>query len=148
MKTYNFTTFDFKTLEGENLRIICYGYDTGKNWGHRAVIENTGEQVKIVYYNRTWEAFKYESVLYKAVEAYYPYKAQKAEKAVIYKQLKAIAEHKREEAEAWLNGFKKAYDALSDSTKQTLKNSDVFIKSVEQGEAILKGAQLLDMLKA
>ena len=147
MKTYDYKTFTFKTLNGDDLSIICFVFDTGRSWGHRAVIQNTGEQVKINYYNRTWEAFKYESVLYKAVEAYYPYAKQKAEKALIYKQLKAIAEYKREEAQKWLDDFKKAYDALSDSTKQTLQKSDLFINSIEQGEAILKGAQLLDMIK-
>jgi len=147
MKTYDYKTFTFKTLNGDDLNIICFVFDTGKSWGHKAVIQNTGEQVKINYYNRTWEAFKYESVLYKAVNSYYPYAKQKAEKTVIYKQLEAIAKHHAEECEKWLNAFKKSYDALSDSTKEAIKKSDLFINSIEQGEAILKGAQLLDMIK-
>lgn len=148
MKTYNYENFNFKTLDGDELKIVCFGYDTGKSWGHKAVILNNDMQVKIVYYNRTWERFKYESVLYKAVEAFYPYAKQKAEKAVIYKQLKAIADNKSAEAQAWLNCFKKAYDALSDETKNTIKKSDVFITSIEQGDALIKTAQLIDALKA
>lgn len=149
MKTYDYKTFNFKTLNGGDVSIICFTFDTGRSWGHRAVNQSTGEQVKINYYNRTWEAFKYESVLNKAIYAMYPQeKRQRAQRAFIYKQVKAIARYEAEACEKWLKGFKKAYDALSDDTKKTLQKSDIFINSIEQGEAILKGAQLLDMLKA
>lgn len=149
MKKSDFKTFNFKTLTGESVSITCYTYESGYYWGHRAYVHNTGDEVKITYYNRTWEAFKYESVLYKALRALYPQeKKQQAERAIIEKQLKAIAKREAEACEKWLDNFTKQYNALSEKTREAIKKSDVFINSIEQGEALLKVAQLCDAMDA
>lgn len=152
MKKSNFKTFTFKTMDGGALTITCYYFETATTWGHRAwYIDANGDfkEVKINYYNRTWEAFTYESVLYKAVRAYYPQeKRQQAERVIIHKQLKAIAKHEADECEKWLNNWTKKYNALSEKTRERIKNSDVIINSIEQGDAIIKLGQLCDAMDA
>jgi len=152
MKKSNFKTFNFKTMDGKALTITCYLFTTATTWGHRAwFIDDLGDfkEVKINYYNRTWEAFTYESVLYKAVRTYYPQeKRQKAQRVFIHKQLKAIAEHEAEACEKWLNNWTKQYNALSEKTREHIKNSDVIIDTIEQGENLLKVAKIMDVMDA
>lgn len=152
MKKSNYKTFNFKTIDGAELSITCYYFETSTTWGHRAYfIDENGEfqVVKINYYNRTWEAFTYESVLYKAVRAYYPQeKRQQAERAFIHKQLKAIAQHEADACEKWLKRWTKQYNALSEKTRESIKNSDVIINTIEQGENLLKVAKMMDAIDA
>ena len=53
-----------------DLTIDAKYYETSKNWGHKAYAIYKGKQVaecKIVYQNRTWEAYRYQSVMQKLV---------------------------------------------------------------------------------
>ena len=148
MKTSNFKTFTFKTMDGEIIHIVAYYFETARSWGHRAYIEETGDAVKINYYNRTWEAFKYESVLYKAIGALYPHeKRQQAQRAFIHKQLKAIAKNEADACDKWLKKWIKEYNALSAETRDKIKNSDVILNTIEQGNSLLKMAKMIDALK-
>jgi len=61
----------------ENLKIEAWYYETSRNWGHKArAIYNGREvaEVKIVYQNRTWESYKYQSVMQKLIDAMDEYK--------------------------------------------------------------------------
>lgn len=56
----------------DNLRIEAWYYETQRNWGHKArAIYNGREvaEVKIVYQNRTWESYKYQTVMEKLISA-------------------------------------------------------------------------------
>jgi len=48
-------------------KIVAYSYDTRSSWGHKAeLIRNndyTLNKYKIRYYNRTWETYRYQSVI-------------------------------------------------------------------------------------
>lgn len=54
-----------KTLT-KDLYIVCETFSNSRNWGHRAKAYYKGQLVaekKIIYYNRTWERYQFESVM-------------------------------------------------------------------------------------
>lgn len=67
MKQYNFQIFIRKTKIHDKTNIICFTENTRNGFKHVAVVEGRSEffNTKINYINRTWESFKYESVLNK-----------------------------------------------------------------------------------
>lgn len=147
MKKYDFTTFNFKGLNGEELEVTCFTYETQYNWGHRCYVFYNNMQLKeekITYYNRTWECFKYESLLKKVIEKIYPGKKQKIERDFLRKQVHAIADREREEVEKWATNFMKAFNNLSENAKNALADSDILLNSREEADATLKALQALD----
>lgn len=138
--------FTFNTLEGEKITIEAWAYYYSRSWGHKGHVIGADIEKHITYYNRTWEAFKYESLLHKIIWALYPLKSDEARRAFMLAQVDAIAKNKRAEAEAWLNSFKTAWDALSDKTRATIQKSDIVLNTKEQADALIKGAQLLDIM--
>ena len=61
-KDYKFKVKDFKPLQ-----FVCEYYETSSSWGHRGRILCNGHDInvtyKIRYYNRTWECYRYQSLL-------------------------------------------------------------------------------------
>lgn len=53
------------TINGERktIHLCAYGWQTRHSWGHAAFCPELGTTQKIVYYNRTWEAKRFDSVL-------------------------------------------------------------------------------------
>lgn len=142
---YNIETFTFKTLDGEDLIIEAWTYEYTRSWGHKAHVIGSYVEKHITYYNRTWESFRYESMLKKIIWAYYPLKSDEARRAYVLAQVKAIADYKSAEAQAWLNNFKTAWGALSDKTRATIQKSGVILNTKEQADALIQTAQLLDI---
>lgn len=139
--------FRFTTLNGEDILINCWTYSYSRGWGHRACLVYVGDRFinaekRITYYNRTWEAFKYESMLNKMIYTYF----NKADQKFLNMQVKAIADNEAAQAEAWFNSFVKKYNALSDSTKEKIKNSDILLNSKDEADAFINSALLLDSL--
>lgn len=72
MKTYNQKIFNF-----ENITIYCEGFETSYNWGHKASLfynNNHKRDEKVIYLNRTWESYQYQSIILKTLyneKAYY-----------------------------------------------------------------------------
>lgn len=55
----------------ENLKIEAWYFETRHNWGHNARAIYRGQEVaevKIVYQNRTWESYKFQSVMEKLID--------------------------------------------------------------------------------
>jgi hypothetical protein len=68
-KDYNYKTFKLD----KHIEIECRTYETRDSWGHKALMSIDGPIVsekKITYYNRTWEAYTYQSILSAIVEDY------------------------------------------------------------------------------
>lgn len=152
LKRSNFQTFTLKTIEGDEIYISCHTYEHATGWGHRGSIINIGNcwpdfTKRITYYNRTWEAFTYESLIYKLISEYFTGKKQSNNRAFIYAQIKAIAQRHAEEANAWADRFIKTFNALSDSTKEKIKNSNIILESTEQADALLKYGLMLEALQ-
>jgi hypothetical protein len=50
----------------KNLTVECEYYETRYSWGHKAYLYRDGKQIdykKIVYQNRTWESYQFQSIL-------------------------------------------------------------------------------------
>lgn len=59
-----------REIEGRNFQIFCESWSNSRAWGHRAVLMSNGDRlqdVKVRYYNRTWECWQYQSVAQSAV---------------------------------------------------------------------------------
>lgn len=66
----------------ESLTIACEYYENRRNWGHKATILLNDDEVdkkKIVYYNRTWEAHTFDSLLEKCADSKVLTKEDKAD---------------------------------------------------------------------
>ena len=143
--------FNFKDINGNDIRVDCETYEYSRGWGHRATLVWVGDNwynftKRKTYYNRTYESFKYESVLYSLFESFYNRKADKDNLDYLCAQLKDYANNERKEAEKWLKAFESRYNALSDNTKAHLKNADITLENKEQAESILKLSEAFDLL--
>lgn len=52
--------------------VVCNSKDTRNGFKHEATLHKNGfsiYQTKICYLNRTWEAYEYESILHKVIDA-------------------------------------------------------------------------------
>lgn len=62
METYIFS---------DDLKFEAWYFESSRSWGHKARAIYKGRElseVKVVYQNRTWEAYKYQSVMQKLVD--------------------------------------------------------------------------------
>jgi len=144
-------TFNFKDTNGNDIQVDCETYEYSRGWGHRATLVYAGGKwynfsKRKTYYNRTYERFKYESVLYSLFESFYNRKADKDNLDYIIAQLKDIADNESREAEKWFKAFESRYNALSDNTKEHIKNADIILTDKEQAESILKLSEAFDLL--
>ena len=152
-KTYNFTTFNFRTINGEQFTIFCNGYENAKNWGHEgeAILPN-GETVnaKIVYYNRTWERFTFESLLYKIIEKAFPGKQNENEREYMCAQIRDIAEQNAKNAKAWLAAFEASYNNLSEKAKDLIADATDgrTVSSTDEVDALLMVGAAYDAIMA
>lgn len=59
------------------LSIVAHSYETRNSWGHKAtLIHNDTHELnryKITYYNRTWETYRYQSVIKSVISDYLDY---------------------------------------------------------------------------
>ena len=139
--------FVFKDKNGAEIEVRCSTQNTRMGFRHVAKARFNGRDytATISYLNRTWESFKYQSVLKRLANkmAGIDEENQKAFDASLGAKQKAV----HEECERWLNNFKKDYNALSDDTKKMLANSDIHITSTEQAESVMKTAKAFDAIK-
>lgn len=64
------STIIFREINGVNFQIFAEGWETRSSWGHRAKLFMNGYEIsgaKIRYYNRTWEAYTYQSTIRAAI---------------------------------------------------------------------------------
>ena len=63
-----------KKVNKVSYQINCRTFETRYNWGHKVqlIVNNRiVSENKIVYYNRTWESFQYQSCITGAINLYY-----------------------------------------------------------------------------
>lgn len=152
MAEKNVKIFKFKNLAGEEIAVRCCVYTYSGGWGHRAsliYINNDYYDFKTrkTYYNRTREAFEFESVLYQLFSKFYNHAKDKNDLNFIRLQLKEIAKNEEEKADAWFNGWLKTFNALSDKTKEKIKSMDLMLESTDQADCLLKTACMMEALQ-
>ena len=136
-------------VNGNSYTFTCYSQGTSYGFRHICCegFSNTdvcryvsGDIIaKATYYNRTWESFKYETVLARAIE-----KQPKEDR----EQLKAILIDKKnqeehEQCERELKAFESLYNRTSDKFKDVAQN---IVMNDEKDMQIVKGIMLMDIV--
>ena len=75
------TNFEFNAPNGKKYIFRCWYYETRNSWGHWCeVIDgdnyNTICKCRARYYNRTWEAYRFQSVAVQAAAKAFKLKSQ------------------------------------------------------------------------
>lgn len=63
-----------KKINKNNYQFNCRTFDNRNNWGHKVQFIVNNRRVaenKVIYYNRTWESFQYQSCINGAINLYY-----------------------------------------------------------------------------
>ena len=136
-------------VNGNSYTFTCYTQDTSYGFRHICCegFSNTdvcryvaGDIVaKATYYNRTWESFRYETVLSRAIEK--QPKADREQLHAILIEKKAQDEHERCEKE--FKAFESLYNQTSDKFKDVAKN---IVMNDETDMQIVKGIMLMDIV--
>ena len=114
-KEYNRRLFT-ATIDGITYTFGCHTTNTRNGFCHTCYDYAHDKTSKCSYYNRTWECFEYETVLRRAIEKC-PKHLQKPLTDILIER-KRQQEH--EEAEAFVERFKKLHDGLTDRQKEVL----------------------------
>lgn len=143
----NAKRYDEKTVGGKNFVAKCATFRRGRcGFAHECEITFYVNDCRckvnglVKYCNRTWENFKYESVLRDAIENLPPDKQEQAYKELIEDTINKT----KGEVESFLAEFKSEYAKLPDSTKERLKNIEV--KTEEQAQELLRQIKCLNVL--
>lgn len=62
-----------KEINGRKYHLVAKSWRNSRGWGHECDLYIDGDlynTVRIRYYNRTWEAYPYQSVMIKCLESY------------------------------------------------------------------------------
>lgn len=140
-KKYNHEYFT-ATVGGQEIEFHCWTTSNRNGFCHYCYTEWYGNS-RCVYYNRTWERFRYESVLSKAIDKF-PKAMRESLRAQIIEK-KGIESH--EKAEAFLGAFRGEYERLSDANKRILSKSPQ-IESAEQAEGVLSVMKFMNAIDA
>lgn len=108
-------------VRGTKFRFVCEGYSNSRAWGHRVILfEGSREMadVKIRYYNRTWECYTFQTTMLKAVREVQEWRE------------KRIIEH-----------YKYSHDVsrLTKEKKEELLKADDYLKTYKLLEKRLSG---------
>lgn len=144
-------------VNGKEFIFTCYGQGTAYGFRHICTLGYSDTDVcryikddiiaKSCYYNRTWERFKYETVLARGIENLDESKETKQALHDILIEKKAQAEH--EECERQTKAFETLWNGLSDKNKEHIKNGlgDNLITTTEQANAVMGVMQLMNLMQ-
>lgn len=135
VKQYDVRHFTAK-VNGQEINFRCYTTDTRNGFCHTAICTTWDYDTtpsKVSYYNRTWERFKYETVLKRAID-----KLPKDVREEVYAQIidgKAAEEEKK--ADEMIERFEKLHSGLSDENKKRLAESGIEIHSEADAQSVM-----------
>lgn len=144
-KQYDVQYFTAK-VNGEEITLKAYTTDTRCGFCHTVVSATYGIDItatKVSYYNRTWERFRYESALSRAID-----KLPADIRDEVYAQIikgKAAAEEKR--AEEQFEAFKKLHDGLTPENKERLANSGIVMNSESDVRGVMGLMALMSIMQ-
>ena len=113
-KKYNHEYFT-ATVGGKEISFHCWTTSNPNGFCHYCYTWEYGNS-RQVWINRTWERFRYESVLSRAIDKFPKSMREELREQLIERKQKE--EH--EKAEAFLGGFKRLYDGLNDENKKRM----------------------------
>jgi|GEM_PF-1327155 len=132
-KIYNQQTFTFM-INGVPVAIYCNTTDVPTGFLHHAYLCGFGrefEHSRVKYYNRTWEAYDYETVL-KAAAA----KLKKADRESLLLEIDTYGDKDREKYNKFFADFQRNFKTLSTEQKDFLKKHTPHIETANQARAI------------
>lgn len=132
-KRYNNKTFVF-TVNGEEMRFYCDTTNTRNGFCHHVFAEGGGkdyEHTRVSYYNRTWETFRYETVLYRAIE-----KFPKSLREPLRLEVEAVALDEHKKAERFIKAFEANFAALSNEQKKFVCDHTPEITNKDQAKIV------------
>ena len=144
-------------VNGEQFTFTCYGQGTSYGFRHICTLGFNDTTVaryvkddiiaKACYYNRTWESFKYETVLRKGIN-----NLDVADE--VKEQLKAIlidktAQEEHEKCERQVKAFETLWNGLSEQNKEHIRNGvgENGLQSEEQAQVVMGVMQMMTLLQ-
>ena len=144
-KQYDIRYFSAK-VNGKEIEFRCYTTDTRNGFCHTAHYVGWDYDLtdtKASYYNRTWERFKYESVLKRAIE-----KLPKEVRQQVYGQIiDGKAAEEEQKAEEMVEKFQRLHESLSEENKERLANSGIEIHSEGDAKAVMGLMALMSLMQ-
>lgn len=142
-KYYNQETFEIELSKDAYIFLHCSAQKTRYGFRHVCDFIAPGDRfytrAKCCYYNRTWERFRYESVLLEAARKLPPEWS-----AAVRATCDRIANDAREKSNAFLTSFKKDYEVCSDGIKRALSGLQIETEADARfAAAVTKAAALL-----
>ena len=132
-KIYNRTNFDF-IVNGEKISFFCNTTNTKNGFCHHVYVIGGGkdyEHTRVSYYNRTWEAFEYETALYRAID-----KFTKSLREPLRLEVEAVALDEHKKAERFIKAFAANFAALSDEQKKFVRDHTPEITNKDQAKTV------------
>ena len=132
-KSYNKKTFTF-SVNGEEIRFYCDTTNTKNGFCHHVFADGGGkdyEHTRVSYYNRTWEAFEYETALYHAID-----KFTKSLREPLRLEVEAVALDEHKKAERFIKAFAANFAALSDEQKKFVRDHTPEITNMNQAKTV------------
>lgn len=132
-KRYNKKTFTF-SVNGEEIRFYCDITNTKNGFCHHVFSYGGGkdyEHTRVSYYNRTWEAFEYETALYRAID-----KFTKSLREPLRLEVEAVALDEHKKAERFIKAFAANFAALSDEQKKFVRDHTPEITNMNQAKNV------------
>lgn len=140
-KKYNHEYFTAK-IDGREISFHCWTTSNPNGFCHYCYTWEYGN-TRCIYINRTWERFRYESVLAAAID-----KFPKSMRAELREQIiEKRGKEEHEKAEAMFGTFKALYDGLSDDNKEILKKNTPHIETEEQAHAVMGIMGLMTLMQ-
>ena len=158
-KLYGREVFETE-INGQTYTFTCYGQDTSYGFRHICTLgynDTTNCKyiksdiiAKATYYNRTWECFRYQTVLNRAIENLSVDDKTKADLKTVLIDRKQLETQK--ESEDFVEDFKNTWENLSEENKQHVRNGlgDNLLQTEEQAKAVLgimKFMNVMDLLQ-
>ena len=144
-------------VDGVNYVFTCYGQGTSYGFRHICTLGYSDTTVaryvkddiiaKACYYNRTWERFKYETVLRNGIDNLD--ETQEVKDKLIAILIDKTAQDEHEKAEQQVETFKSLWNGLSDKNKEHIRNGlgDNLIQTEEQARAVMGVMALMNLMQ-
>lgn len=142
-KIYNRTNFDF-IVNGEKISFFCNTTNTKNGFCHHVYVVGGGkdyEHTRVSYYNRTWEAFEYETALYRAID-----KFSKNLRELLRLEVEAVALDEHKKAERFIKAFEANFAALSNEQKKFVREHTPEITNKVQAKTVNAAVSMMAAL--
>ena len=155
-KLYSREVFETE-VNGKKYVFTCYTQNTSYGFRHICTYGfNNTTECRLVkddiigrcsYYNRTWECFRYQSVLRKAIRNLNTDNQTKEDLNTILVKREEIK--RREQAEREVKAFETLWNGLTEKNKQHIRNGlgDNLIQTEEQAKAVTSVMKMMTLFQ-